>query len=204
MNSAWSATPLDIYEAHVNLPQVGQAAAIRASLAAAAAHYRPASLLYLGCAGGNGLDSFPPSVRIEAVDLNAGYLESARSRFPHLDLRPHAADLNQGLPGFAPVDFAFAALVLEYINPLEPLLTALHTRAAHFRVLLLGTNSGAPAVVDSPYREALLPVGAEFRYLDPEAFLSLASSCGWHLTSSSQSPLPAGKHFTTIDLKSSV
>jgi hypothetical protein len=204
MNSAWSTTPLDIYEAHINLPQVGQAAAIRDSLTDAVARHTPASFLYLGSAGGNGLDCLPPTTRIEAVDLNPSYLDTTRSRFPHLDLRLHAADLNQGLPAFAPVELAFAALVLEYISPLDPLLAALRARAAHFRVLLLGTNSGAPAVVDSPYREALLPVGKEFRYIDPESFLTLAASRGWQLASRSEISLPSGKHFTTIDLKSSV
>lgn len=204
MSSAWSSTPLEIYEAHVSLPQVGQAAAIRASLTEAVSRYTPQSLLYLGAAGGNGLESLPPSTRIEAVDLNPAYLAAARQRFPHLSLNTHAADLNQGLPSITPVDLTFAALVLEYIHSLPALLNSLLLLTTHFRVLLLGTRSAAPAVVDSPYRQALTPVGSEFRYLSPEDFLPLATSLGWQPLATTETPLPAGKHFTTIDLKSSV
>lgn len=204
MSSAWASTPLDIYEAHINLPQVGQAAAIRASLAEAVSRYTPQSLLYLGAAGGNGLEALPPNTRVEAVDLNPGYLATTLQRFPQLALNAHAADLNHGLPAFTPVHLTFAALVLEYIHTLPALLESLLPLTTHFRVLLLGTRSAAPAVVDSPYREALTPVGSEFRYLSPEDFLTLATSYGWQHLSTTETPLPAGKHFTTIDLKSPV
>ncbi len=81
MSSSWLDTPLDIYERHVELPHVGQAEAIREILAEALARHSPGSLLYLGCAGGNGLD-VACGLRVLGLELNQKYVEVARTRYP--------------------------------------------------------------------------------------------------------------------------
>ena len=80
--SAWLTTRLDDYEGHVELDTVGQAPAIRAMLRELIRRHAPASFLYLGCAGGNGLECVEGSgiQRTVAVDLNPAFLDAARKR----------------------------------------------------------------------------------------------------------------------------
>lgn len=199
MSSAWLNTPLDIYEAHVELPQVGQAPAIRTAIREAVSLHQPQSFLYLGCAGGNGLTEIPDSVRLLGIDLSSDYLRCLESRYSGRPASWLHHDLNHPLPPLETFDLAFGALIFEYLHDPGALLAALPAR--RLNALLLATDSQAPAVSDSPYRQQLLPVGQEFRYLDPEAFLAAAAP-RWDLESRSVMPLPAGKHFINLMLRS--
>ncbi len=198
MSSAWLATPLDIYEAHVELPQVGQAPAIRAAIHDAVAAHQPQSFLYLGCAGGNGLSEIPASTRLLGIDLSSDYLRCLESRHAGRPATWLHHDLNHPLPPLETFDLAFGALIFEYLRDPAALLATLPAR--RLNALLLATDSQAPAVSDSPYRQQLLPVGQEFRYLAPAAFLAAAAP-RWELEAQSIIPLPAGKHFVNLMLR---
>lgn len=198
MNSAWLKTPLDIYEAHVELPQVGQAPAIRAAIRDAVAAHQPQSFLYLGCAGGNGLSEIPAATRLLGIDLSSDYLRCLEARHAGRPATWLQHDLNHPLPPLETFDLAFGALIFEYLQDPAALLATLPAR--RLNALLLATDSQAPAVSDSPYRQQLLPVGQEFRYLDSAAFLAAATP-RWQLESQSIIPLPAGKHFINLMLR---
>jgi hypothetical protein len=199
MSSAWLNTELETYESHVALSTVGQAAAIREAIRLAVEELKPESFLYLGCAGGNGLEAFS-SQRVVGLDLNETYLDRARQRFPAADFMQ--CDLNQTLPALESFELAFGALVFEYIENLNGLLDQLAERVnGHLVVLLLATRQGAPAVSDSPYRELLQPVGREFRYLSVEGFLETAALAGFEVSGQQEIALPAGKYFVSIKLR---
>jgi 2-polyprenyl-3-methyl-5-hydroxy-6-metoxy-1,4-benzoquinol methylase len=196
--SAWLETELETYERHVELETVGQGAAIRAAIRMAAMRLQPKRFLYLGCAGGNGLEALPQA-RVVGIDLNEKYLEVARQRWGQEFLRQ---DLNQGLPNLGSFDLAFGALVFEYIDDLSGLIEGLARCVdGHLLVLLLATRENAPAVAESPYRKLLEPVGREFRYLSAERFIETAAEFGFQLESREEVPLPAGKHFVSILFK---
>lgn len=199
MPSAWLTTPLDVYEKHVELPGVGQAAAIRAILSGALRRYRPTSLLCLGCAGGNGLEQ-AAGLRVVGLDLNPDYIEVARRRFPCAAF--HVCDLNEDLPDFEPVEMAFGALVFEYLAKPGGVLLRLAGRISaggRLIVPLLQAADGVPAVLPSPYLEALKPLGAEYRMLAPDDFSAQAAPAGFVLESASELPLPRGKRFVVLD-----
>lgn len=202
MKSAWLSTELEIYERHVELETVGQAAAIRGAIRDAVTTYAPGNFLYLGCAGGNGLEALG-NTRVLGLDLNEAYLEKARSRYGSFSgMQFTQCDLNRGIPSSATFDLAFGALVLEYIEDLAGLMQELAKRVnGRLVALILATRENAPAVAESPYREALQPVGREFRYLSVEGFLELATETGFVLERKEEIPLPAGKHFVSITLK---
>ena len=199
MSSAWLSTELEIYENHVALETVGQAAAIREAIREANESLQPASFLYLGCAGGNGLEALH-SARVVGLDLNDAYLAKARERWPAAELIQ--CDLNQTLPGIGSFDLAFGALVFEYIDNLTGLMQQLAAYVdGHLVVLLLATREGAPAVADSPYKERLQPVGREFRYLSTENFIETATTAGFEVMEQKEIALPAGKYFISIKLR---
>jgi SAM-dependent methyltransferase len=199
MPSAWLSTPLDIYEKHVELDSVGQAAAIREILLGALRRHRPQSLLCLGCAGGNGLEH-ASGLRVVGLDLNPDYIEAARRRFPWAAF--HVCDLNDVLPAFEPVEMAFGALVFEYLAKPGDVLRRLAGRIAaggRLVVPLLQAAEGVPAVLPSPYLAALEPLGAEYTTLAPDEFTALAARAGFAVDSVSELPLPSGKRFVILD-----
>ncbi len=200
MASAWLDARLEDYEQHVALDTVGQAAAIRRVISAAITQFAPSRFLYLGCAGGNGLESVPGSSieQVIAVDLNEKYLLEAAIRWSHLPaISFEQCDLNSKLPNATDIDLAFGALVFEYLDPC-PKLHQLMRPGGHWVVLLLATQENAPAVAPSPYREALLAVGSEFRYLNAQAFAADAQANGFTLLHQQEIPLPAGKYFIQL------
>lgn len=199
MSSAWLNTGLDIYESHVALSSVGQSAAIREAIREAVESLKPQSFLYLGCAGGNGLEAFSDQ-RVVGLDLNETFLDKARERFPAAAFIQ--CDLNRELPDAGNFDLAFGALVFEYIENLKGLLDRLSLSVTgHLVVLLLSTREGAPAVSDSPYKELLQPVGSEFRYLSVDTFLDTAALAGFEVAGQKEIALPAGKYFVSITLR---
>lgn len=200
MASAWLDAKLEDYERHVALDTVGQAAAIRQVIAASIAQFTPSRFLYLGCAGGNGLEAIAGSSvdQVFAADLNANYLIEAAKRWSHLPAISFVqCDLNCTLPDVSDIDLIFGALVFEYLDPL-PNLRPLMRPGGHWVALLLATRENAPAVAASPYREALLAVGSEFRYLSPQAFTANAAANGFTLIHQREIPLPAGKYFINL------
>jgi ubiquinone/menaquinone biosynthesis C-methylase UbiE len=199
MSSAWLNTDLEAYESHIEFESVGQGAAIRRAIAAFLSEHNPASFLYLGCAGGNGLEA-ARQCRLLAVDLNASYIERARQRWPEFAADQFVVwDLNEGIPGEDTFEAAFGALLFEYIADVPLLLERLAARVrGRLLVLVLATRENAPAVVESPYRKLLEPVGREFRYLSAEQFVREAEKCGLGLERIGEIPLPSGKHFVSI------
>ena len=196
--SAWLETELETYERHVELETVGQAAAIRTAIRTAAMQLEPKRFLYLGCAGGNGLEALPQA-RVVGIDLNEKYLAVARERWGQEFLRH---DLNQGLPHLGRFDLAFGALLFEYIDNLSGLVEDLSKCVdGHLLVMLLATRENAPAVAESLYRKLLEPVGREFRYLSVERFIETAAEFGFLLEAREEFSLPAGKHFVSILFK---
>lgn len=201
MPKAWLTVELEDYERHVELGHVGQAAAIRESLAGAIAAIQPDSMLYLGCAGGNGLKAASGMRRVVGVDLNPGYLEKAAQRHPAAEFL--CWDLNNGAPHIPPVDLIFCALVLEYVDALEALLRSLSSRVTtngRLVALLLGVKDDAPAVLPSPYRAALAGVGAEYKPISMHSFKEKAASAGWILHEAREISLPSGKYFSELIL----
>ncbi len=203
--SAWLTTRLDDYEGHVELDTVGQAAAIRTMLRELIRRHAPANFLYLGCAGGNGLECVEGSgiQRTVAVDLNPAFLDAARNRWGHLPaIEFHECNLCDALPECAPVDLAFGALIFEYLPDLPAVLARLARAIRPGGVLaaaILVTATNAPAVAESPYKPRLEPLGPEFRFLDVEKFVTSAE--GFRLVSKEEIPLPAGKAFVLLTLE---
>ena len=72
MKNPWLRIPASDYEAHMALPDVGQAQAIRKLMASALKEYTPASLAVIGCTPGNGLEHVAPTHTGRVVGGAAG------------------------------------------------------------------------------------------------------------------------------------
>src|ERR1700733_5029312 len=81
-SNPWLNIPLDDYEGHMSLPEVGQAQMIADELHHAVLRWAPRSIAVIGCAGGNGLERIARGTveRVVAMDVNPDYVERTRAR----------------------------------------------------------------------------------------------------------------------------
>ena len=120
MHNPWLDIPLGDYEAHMALPNVGQARLIADQLAILVRSHSPLSVAIIGCAGGNGFDCVVGTTvnRVVGLDVNPQYIEQTRWRYdgriPGLEL--YVADIQASDSLFDPVDLIYVALVLEYVD----------------------------------------------------------------------------------------
>lgn len=206
MRSPWLDIALADYEGHMALPGIGQAEMLADQFAQLLGECTPASVAVIGCAGGNGFDRIDTSAtrRVVGIDINARYLEALRHRYgatiPGLEL--HACDIQAPIIGIQPVDLIYAALVLEYVDPVA----ALHTFRSLCRpkgilaTVLQLPSEGTGAISASPFArlKALAPA---MRLLSPDTLTHSAADQGFLLRSARTIRLPSGKEFALQTLQ---
>jgi SAM-dependent methyltransferase len=154
----WLEIPLADYEGHMTL--VGQAQMLADELSGALARHKPQSVAVVGCAGGNGFEALidPQFKRVVGIDVNACYLQVARSRYAGRirSLELHCADIEH-LPELPPVNLLFAGLIFEYTDL---------SRAMRSCARLMSPGAHLIAVLQLP--------GAELK-VSPSPFTSLSA-----------------------------
>jgi len=200
MKNPWLDIPLVDYEAHMALPQVGQAQLLSDVFASVLHAYAPRSVAVLGCAGGNGFDRVSPQVteRIVGVDLNPEYINAARARFsrrfPVLEL--FIGDVERDEITFSPVDLVFAGLVLEYVDVDTVLLrTCVMLRPRGILVTVVQLPSDAVPEVTPSRFASLSALSSVMRLVSPEQLERLAGTHGYHQIDRELVEVPCGKRF---------
>lgn len=196
----WLGIPLADYEAHMELPSVGQAALIAAAFAGLLERFQPASVCLLGCAGGNGLERLSGTSvrRVVAVDINQDYVATARARYRHRisGLDVIVADAESESLVFPPVDLIFAPLLFEYVD-LERALAFVRRHClpgARLAALLQLPNAAIAEVTPSPYA-SLRELASIMRLISPRTLAQQAEAAGFmHMESRSLSA-SGGKSF---------
>jgi len=198
-DNPWLTIPLADYEAHMALPQVGQAQLLADLFAAELRARSPASVAVLGCAGGNGFEHAPAALRVVGVDVNGDYIAAARARFAHRlpRLELHVADLERTQLELEPVDLVFAALVLEYVEAevvLDRISRWLAPRGTLTTVLQL-PSADAPEITPSPFT-SLARLAPRLRLLAPERLAQIAARSGLRTLDARTVAATGGKRFT--------
>jgi SAM-dependent methyltransferase len=192
----WLAIPLADYEAHMALPQVGQAHLLAELLAAALREHAPRSVAIVGCAGGNGFDRVPVGTRLVGLDVNPDYVATARARSgARAGLELHVADVTTDDLPFERVDLVYAALFFEHVEPAIALRRlAGKLNAAGVLVAVLQLPSAHGEITPSPYTslEALAPT---MRLVEPAALARIAAREGYVSMSEGIATASGGKQF---------
>jgi hypothetical protein len=200
MSTPWLNIPLDDYECHMSLPEIGQAQMLAEQFARALDRWVPTSVAVIGCAGGNGLDRIEGRsvARLVAVDVNPEYVERTRAR--HAQRRPCleivCADVQSESLTYDPVDFTYAALLFEYVDAIATLRTIRRnsrSNAVLTSVLQL-PHSTIEAVSSSPYK-SLATLSAVMRLVAPDALCRAAADVGFTALDSTGIELSSGKRF---------
>lgn len=179
-SNPWNLVPAADYEGHMGPQGADQLAPLSAILGKALAGLRPARLLVLGVATGNGLEHVDPAVtrRVVGVDVNLQYLALARQR--HMRLGPrlelYCAEAEKVLLDAAGFDLVYAGLFFEHAAPQRlagRIASWLAPGGALLAVLQLPGPEGAGAVKS---RYASLEAVAGSMQLVPPAGLERALS----------------------------
>ena len=202
----WLKVPLEDYERHMDLPEIGQAMMLNEAMARSVREFRPQSVAIAGCAGGNGIVRIATMGvnRIAGIDVNAEYLAAVHRRLgswmPGLEL--HLADIQTGVPDCAPVDLVFAGLILEYVEVAATLqvLRALCAPGGTLVIVLQRASENKPAVSKSPYT-SLQALASVLQLRDPAAVTAAALLAGFTEHSRRSEVLESGKAFEILSFR---
>jgi hypothetical protein len=200
MRSAWLDIPLADYEGHMALPGVGQADMLATQFAQLLSRWTPESAAVIGCAGGNGFDRVDVDVtkRLVGIDINPQYIQELAYRYaatiPGLEL--YVRDIQEPLDGIRPVQLIYAALVMEYVEPVAVLrnLTSLCGPNAILATVLQLASTHSPPISNSPFPR-LNDLAPSMHLVAPEALAASASQQGLSLLATRQIALSSGKQF---------
>lgn len=175
-------------------PDVAQLGVLADLFSRALERGRPASVVVLGVAGGNGLDRVDRTVtpRVAGIDINPAYLDRVRERLSGLEL--HCGDLSEGPPGCAPFDLVHAALFFEHAGLCIDAALALVAPGGRLSVVLQLPSETAHGV--SPTRfTSMQRLRDHFQFVDVDRFVEQLQHRGYHLAEHDRVALPAGKAF---------
>ena len=182
------------------LPQVQQAQLLSGILGSALDTYAPQSMALLGCAGGNGLEQLERRAlaRVVAVDINPTYVEQVRARWEGriAGLELVVGDLEKDELEIAPVDLAFAGLLLEYvgIRAALPRIRAMLRDGGVLITVLQVASEVVPEITPSPYK-SLGALSSIMRLVQPEQLRVLAQEQGFQQIDERMMQSEGGKNF---------
>jgi hypothetical protein len=199
MKNPWLDIPLEDYESHMALPQVGQSQLLSQLLGEAIESYRPSSIALLGCAGGNGLERIPSTSveRVVGIDINRQYLERTAARYGDriARLELFAGDLGVDRFVFDPVELIFAGLIFEYVEATKLIKQALSMLIRGGRLVsVVQLPSPIEDVTPSPYT-TLKSVSSVLHVVQPNKLTVLAKAAGFEIESERIVTATGGKTF---------
>ena len=200
-SNPWLTIPLEDYESHMSLPSVGQSSYLAGVLRRWADSLKPSSVAIPGCAGGNGFNVLSSSGvrRVVGIDINAAFLDAVRKRYSGMfhTLELLEGDINSPDCVFEPVEFIFAALIIEYVKPDQCLerLRSLVTAGGRVGVILQNASPDHAAVTPSPYSSQKSLEGM-MTLVQSGDFRRLAAAAGFIILEDRQQTLETGKSFS--------
>lgn len=201
MGNPWLSIPLEDYEGHMALPDVGQANMLVNEFEELLKAYTPTSVALIGCAGGNGFEEATKAgvTRLVGLDINPSYIADARARYADrmAGLELYCADIEGNTPELRPVDLIYGALVFEYVDVAKALknLREICLPNGVLATLLQLPKEGVESVSPSPYVK-LKELSSIMRLVPPDDLRKAAEGLGFSFLSQKLITLGSGKQFS--------
>ncbi len=202
MSNVWNKIPLEDYEQHMQHESVAQLPMLNTLTKKYLERFNPGTVLFLGIAGGNGLEHINNSVtqKVWGIDVNQDYLDATSQRFLHKI--PHLTLLNIDISShqtesITKADLIWAALIFEYVaidKCFQFISNNLKDNGS--LVVTIQANNGAGSVSNTGI-ETIRQVGQIFQLTDPDDLLSFASTYGFVTTDFEENVLPNQKSLKT-------
>jgi len=198
----WLSIPLEDYERHMSHYQVGQSILLNSLTKKYLDETKPESVVFLGIAGGNGLEHIDNSVTksVIGIDINQDYLNTALTRYKHTipSLQLVNLDIVKNSGSFFEVDFIWAALILEYTGIDKVLVFCKNNiRKGGHLIVSIQSNNNKQSVSPTGI-ESVKKAGEIFSVVNPEELLNKATDAGYKLIGKEENVLPNGKSILTF------
>jgi predicted TPR repeat methyltransferase len=202
-NNPWLEIPLDDYEKHMSHATVGQLGLLSSLTNKYLTRIKPASCIFVGVAGGNGLEHINNEIsrHIVGIDINQDYLDVAHKR--HHNKIPSLLllnlDVSKNTDTIFHSDLIWAALIMEYIGIDACLKFSANnlTPGGHLIVTIQCNNNLQS--VSATGIESVKKAGSVFNAVDINLLLGKAKEMGFAYIGREENQLPNGKSFLTID-----
>ena len=198
----WNQVPLEDYERHMQHDSVAQLQLLQSLTGKYLQLLLPHTTLFLGIAGGNGLDQIDSKItqKIVGLDINASYLDETRKRYqtklPQLELIQIDIDSSADL-SLLKADWVWAALVLEYVNLANCFSFIENNITSNGNLIVtLQQNNGLQSVSKTGV-QSIQCLGQVFREIPEDQLLKNAEEKGFELLKTEVNDLPNGKSFKT-------
>jgi hypothetical protein len=198
----WNQVSLDDYENHMKHDSVGQLQLLNSLTKQYLSVHKPRNPLFLGIAGGNGLEHIDPTLvhQVVGIDINEEYLKQTEIRFKDNlpQLRLIKCNMDETNESFIQSDFIWAALFLEYVdlkNCIQFMLNNLSEKG--LVIVTIQSNNGNEAVSQSGI-EGVKVLSRQFKSIDREIVLKAFNDAGFSLQLEEVNELPNGKTFLTF------
>ncbi|HEY9341300.1 MAG TPA: class I SAM-dependent methyltransferase [Hanamia sp.] len=202
-SNPWTEIPLADYERHMLDTSVGQLSLLNTLTKKYLAKIKPATCLFMGIAGGNGLEHINRNVskNVIGIDINQEYLDVSFKRYnDKIDsLKLLKLDITKNTNQVCSADFIWAALVLEYAGIDKCLEFSKNNilPGGHF-IVTIQSNNNLQSVSQTGV-ESIKKAGVIFKTIEPEIMLVKAKEIGYTIICDEENQLPNGKTFLTFD-----
>ena len=207
MKNPWEEISLDDYENHMSLDSVYQLQTMNAIMKAQFEDYQAETAMNLGIAGGNGLEHIRTEKykAVYGIDINEGYLEKIRQRYPMPGnvLRLMCLDLTSEADRLPKPELVIANLLVEYIG-YQAFVEAIRQICPRYVSCVIQVNGEAEKwVSESPYLHAFDRLDEIHHQMEENALEGEMNKIGYVCISKSASSLPNGKKLLRIDFAKS-
>lgn len=203
IRNPWEEIPLSDYENHMQQDSVMQLQTMNRMMKRQFSLLRAAkSVMVLGVAGGNGLEHVAACgfERVYGVDINYGYLQQCRERYPDLNgiLECVCADLTNPDVALPHADLLIANLLVEYIGYacFCRAVTLIHPQCVSCIVQI---NTDDSFVSDSPYRHVFDGLDSVHHPVSADELTVTMQAVGYRLSGIEEELLPNGKKLMQQD-----
>ena len=192
--------PAADYEGHMGSPGVRQLEFLSRVFGGLVREFEPESLVVLGCATGNGLEHIVPGHlhKFVGLDINPEYLEICRQR--HGERIPDMELVCEDFASFdleaASIDFVYAALFLEYVDPESAIRKiSLWLKPDGILAVVLQLPHGSGDNVSETGFASVKALEPAIRLVEPEVLGRFARENGFSEMHSARETLASGKEF---------
>jgi len=202
-SNPWTEIPIADYERHMSDRSVRQLSLLNSLTKKYLANVKPETCLFMGIAGGNGLEYVDRTItpNVVGIDINQDYLDVCFNRYNSRinSLQLLKWDITTNTDQLCNADFIWAALILEYAGIDNCLKFSRNNivPGGHF-IVTIQSNNNLQAVSPTGI-ESVKKAGTIFSLVEPGLMLAKAKELGYTLAGDEENKLPNGKTFLTFD-----
>jgi hypothetical protein len=201
-SNPWLDIPLEDYERHMSHEMVGQSTLLNCLTKKYLEIIKPGSAIFLGIAGGNGLEHIDNhfTKTVVGIDINQDYLDTAFKRYNHRITSLQLMNLNiiQHSKKIFEAEFIWAALIAEYTGVDKVLDFSKNniSKGGHL-IFSIQSNNNRPSVSPTGI-ESVKKAGGIFSVVNPEDLLRKSEESGFVLIGKEENYLPNEKSIITL------